>query len=281
MQRMTCDCGNTLYFGDEDEFQVCDRCGQKVSASGGPLEEPRRPAGTEPLRGVPRPAVAVQPGGEPAGPGATAGVEGATEPPRPAEMPLFVPRVRLGLLRRTFRLVFRLPVLIVALVAAAGWDYHLYPRRRLPCGHLAKELYAFGFLRIPHHCLAMKALRYLDTARRAIVKELEDDSDLAPNLQVIKALPGVGNPAADIRYRFTVEKDLSLAADPSDRGSGFPSFYLELDGTVHAEGAGSDMNAGLGSPVTGRFDERGWFVPVEAPGTAEDAEPAEEDVPAK
>ena len=254
MQRVTCDCGNTLYFGDEEEVQACSRCGQKVSVSGGPVEEPR-----------PRPDVARRPEGESAG---TAGVEEATEPPKPAEKPLFVMKVRLGLVRRTFRLVFRLPVLIVALVAAAGWDYHLYPRRRFPCGHMAKELYAFRLVRIPHHCLPMKALRYLDKARRAILKELKAGKEVAPNLQMIAALPGVRHPAADVRYEFTVEKDLSLAAAPSDPESGLPSFYLELDGTVYAESVEGEMEAG-------RFDERGRFVPVEATEKTEDGPSSE------
>lgn len=262
MQRVTCDCGNTLYFGDEDEFQVCVRCGQKTSVSGGPMiEEPRE----KPRR---RPAVTSRPEGVSAGPGAAAGLEGATGPPPPAAMPIFVPRVRLGFFRRTFRLVFRLPLLIVALAAAAGWDYHLYPRRKLPCGHMAKEPYVFGLVRIHHHCPAMKALRYIDTARRAIVKELDADREVPPNLQVIKALPGVREPAADVHYEFTVEKDLSLTADPSDPESDLPSFYLELDGTIYADGIDEELGAG-------RFDARGWFVPVEVTQETEDGASSE------
>ena len=211
----------------------------------------------------------TRPGRGPAGMSGAAGDGAAARAPPPIDIaaaPLVIASARLGCVTRAFRLVFRLPVLVVALAAAIGYDYYLYPARGLPCGHAAKERFVFDKFRIRHSCPAMNALYYLDRARTAINRELDADeeNDVTPVFLAVIALPGVGHPSADISYTFDVAEDLSLTADPSDADSALPSFYLELDGTIHVE---RDRVADPASPVAGRFEEGGWIVTPEEEAT--------------
>jgi hypothetical protein len=247
MRQVTCDCGKTLFFGDEEEVQFCDRCGQEVRASGDVVKEAERP-----LRRSARTSDAARDG-----------AAGRLPPPIDiAAEPLVIASARLGCMTRAFRLVFRLPVLIFALVGVIGYDYYLYPARRLPCGHAAKERFVFDAFRIRHSCPAMKALYYLDRARTAINRELgaDEEGDVTSVMLAIVALPGVGHPSADIPYTFEVDKDLSLTGNPADADSELPSFYVELAGTIRAE---PDGEAGPASSVAGRFEEGGWIVTPE------------------
>ncbi len=139
--------------------------------------------------------------------------------------------------------------LLVLLVAAGGVyaaDRFLNPPGPLVCGHEGRESYLFGMVPVGHDCEGLRALRYLDRARREIAAS---DRTLG-NFQAAPDLPGLGRAPAGTPYAFSMLEGWRLAADPRDADSDLPHFLLESDGTVRRQ---EGREATLDSPRSGSF----------------------------
>lgn len=231
--QITCNCGKKLFFGgDPNEEQVCDRCGQTVRASGGPSPPPKRSAPKRRSSGV-RPALARRQTGE---------LRKTPRPPRiSTRVKLFIASERVS--RKGCGCLL---VLLLVVGGAFGADYLLNPPGPLPCGHEGKRSYLFGAVPLGHGCEGLKALGYLDRARRAIAGAEGSPTDFAN----VKGLPGVGDPPEGTPYRFGMLAEGVLAADPEDPTTGLYGYLMEPDGTVRFE---KDGEATLESPKSGSF----------------------------
>ncbi|MHC4506990.1 MAG: hypothetical protein ACYTFI_27195 [Planctomycetota bacterium] len=216
--QVTCSCGKKLFFGeDPDEEQVCNFCGQTVRASG-PASPAGRPTPKRRASGERR-AVAPHETGE------------IRKPP---DRPKISTRARLFIAGERGRgkgcgCLVALLLLVGAGVLAA--DYFMKPPGLLTCGHEGKASYAFGVVPFGHGCEGLKALEYLDRARRAIASSTGRPTDF----ESVKSLPGVGEPAEDAPYKFGMFGDGTLAADPKDGKPGLYHYLVEPDGTVRYE----------------------------------------------
>ncbi len=213
--QVTCNCGKKIFFGeDPNEVQVCDRCGQTVRTTG-PVEDKPSPG----RRGSGfRPAV----GG------------GDDEPPpprRPKGRPPISTREQLyiasdkGSRKGLGCLIF----LLIVVGAAAGVDYFLvYPNSELNCGHGGKEAYLFGALPFGHSCPGLEAIRYMDSARRAMRRT----PGMSYDMDSIREGSDIGEPPAS--YVFDVFDDGGFTAD-AEEGSGLASYSMDFDGGVKRE----------------------------------------------
>jgi hypothetical protein len=229
--QIICDCGKKLFFGDDpDARQVCDRCGQEVSASGKPLPKRQAPKHSAPV------------GRDDARDDEETPRRRAGPPPEVFERTkLFVASDR-----KSGKGLGCLVLLIIAAGAAFAADWFLHPSVELPCGHEGKESYLFGAVPLGHSCHGLKALRFLDRARRAAQAAAQPPRDYAE----VEGLPGVGSPPAGTPYRFSVLPDGSFAADPGDADSDLYHYLVEPDGTVRYE---KDGEATRASPESGAF----------------------------
>jgi len=219
--QVTCSCGKKLFFADDpDEEQICDRCGQKVRASG-PSPRPDRPAPKRRSSGERR-AVAPHETGE------------IRKPPgRPkisTRARLFIASERVS----TKGCGCLVALLLLFGAGVLGADYFINPPGLLTCGHEGKASYAFGMVPsrpFGHECEGLKALEYLDRARRAIASSTGKPTDF----ESVKSLPGVGEPPEGTHYKFGMFGDGTLAADPKEGKSGLYHYLVEPGGTVRYE----------------------------------------------
>jgi len=215
--QVTCSCGKRLFFSDDpNEVQVCDRCGQTVSRTGPVADRPspgRRGSG---LRGAVR-----DKGDEPPPPRRPRG-----KPPITTHEKLYIAsakKSRKGLGCFVF--------LLTALAAAFAIDYFIAnPPHTLPCGHEGKESYLFGLLPLGHSCEGLKAIRYMDRARKTLL----DAPDMAADMELIRDRSGMGKPPAS--YDITPYEDGSFTAVPKPGSDpGLASYTMAPDGTVTRE----------------------------------------------
>jgi hypothetical protein len=219
--QVTCSCGKKIFFGeDPNEVQVCDRCGQTVSTTGPVEDKPSRgKRGSGPRGG---------------GGGGGGGSGNDDEPPplrRPKGRPPITTREQLYIAsaQKSWRGLGCLVFLLIVVGATVATDYFLvYPVRELSCGHEGKEAYLFGALPFGHSCPGFEAIRYMDSARKA----LRRTPAMLYNMDSIRKHSDIGEPPAS--YVFDVYEDGSFTAD-AEEGSGLASYSMDFDGSVKRE----------------------------------------------
>jgi len=237
--QVICSCGKKLFFGeDPNEEQVCDRCGQKVRASGPVADRRKDRPGAKGGTRTPLPARAGEP----------QGFETAlrrSPVPRPGEDTGDLLPGRIASEHRRSRLgCVLVPVFLAG--AAVGADFLLRPPGALPCGHKGKADYLFGL--VPgHSCPGLEALRYLDRVRRRALLQTEE---LPRSFRELVGGKEELAPPTQTPYTFDIADDGALVADPIDGSPGLSHYRLEREGTVRCE---ESERAGPSSLQTGSF----------------------------
>jgi len=120
-------------------------------------------------------------------------------------------------------------IVIIALIVAFVADFFfVYPTRTLRCGHEGKESYIFGALPVGHSCEGLKAIWFMNAARKAFI----DGVNMPANIDAIRVRTGIGDPPES--YDIVIFDDGSLRAEPVD-DTVLPTYFMAEDGTVTQE----------------------------------------------